>query len=75
MVPDRPAGLLVQCLAGRDRELKDDSVAAQSDSSTCELWLLYHLQGCQLAMIIENKRDFPWASSSEISKVCKGISL
>jgi len=43
MVLDRPARLLVQCLAGQDRELKDDSVAAQSDSFTCELWLLYHL--------------------------------
>jgi len=32
MVLDRPVGLLVglQCLAGQDRELKDDSVAAQS---------------------------------------------
>jgi len=27
MVLDRPAGLLVQCLAGQDRELKDDPVA------------------------------------------------
>ena len=43
MVLDRSAVLLVQCLAGQDRELKDDSVAAQCDSSTCELWLLYHL--------------------------------
>ena len=65
MVFDRPAGLLllVQCLAGQDIELKDDSVAAQSDSSTCEF-------GCfithKVAMIIENGRDFPWASSSDI---------
>jgi len=43
MVLDRPPGLLVQCLAGQDRELMDNLVATQSDSSTCELWLLYHL--------------------------------
>jgi len=43
MVLDRPAGLLVQCFAGQGRELKDDLVAAQIDSSTCELWLLLSL--------------------------------